>query len=52
MLALVLYVPDGFAGALFRDYATVEFDVEDALVQEGFPLPHADSLGSLKRTFR
>jgi hypothetical protein len=40
---LVLYVSDGFAGALFRDYATVEFDVDDALVQAGFPLPHADS---------
>jgi hypothetical protein len=40
---LVLYVPDGFAGALFRDYATVEFDVDDALVQAGFPLPHPDS---------
>jgi hypothetical protein len=40
---LVLYIADGFAGALFRDYASVEFDVDDALVQEGFPLPHTDS---------
>jgi len=40
---LVLYASDGFAGALFRNYATVEFDVDDALVQAGFPLPHAES---------
>jgi hypothetical protein len=41
--ALVLQVVDGFAGALFRDYATVEFDVSDALVAAGFPLPRPDS---------
>jgi hypothetical protein len=41
--ALVFYIRDGFAGALFRDYATVEFDVDDALVAAGFPLPHPPS---------
>ena len=41
--ALVLYVRDGFAGALFRDYATVEFDVDDSLVSAGFPLPRPPS---------
>ena len=40
---LVLYVADGFAGARFRDYATVEFEVGDGLVAGGFPLPRADS---------
>jgi Protein of unknown function (DUF4056) len=40
---LVLYVADGFAGALFRNYATVEFEVDDALVQAGFPLPRPGS---------
>jgi len=41
--ALVLYVADGFAGALFRNYASVEFDVDDTLVQAGFPLPRPGS---------
>ena len=41
--ALVLHVVDGFAGALFRDYATVEFDVDDSLVAAGFPLPRPGS---------
>lgn len=36
---LVLHVVDGYAGALFRDYATVEFEVGDAMVAAGFPLP-------------
>ncbi len=40
---LVFHVPDGFAGALFRDYAGVEFDVDDDLVAAGFPLPRAPS---------
>jgi len=40
---LVLHVHDGFAGALFRDYATAEFSVDDALVDAGFPLPRAGS---------
>jgi len=40
---LVLYVADGFSGALFRNYATVEFEVDDALVQAGFPLPRPRS---------
>ena len=40
---LVLYVADGFAGARFRDHATVEFEVGDELVTAGFPLPRADS---------
>ena len=40
---LVLYVADGFAGARFRDHATVELEVGDALVAGGFPLPRADS---------
>jgi hypothetical protein len=38
---LVLQVVDGFAGALFKDYATVEFEVHDSLVAQGFPLPRA-----------
>jgi len=41
--ALVLQVADGFNGVPFRDYLTAEFDVGDALVQAGFPLPHAGS---------
>jgi hypothetical protein len=40
---LVLHVHDGFAGALFRDYATAEFEVDDSLVAAGFPLPRSDS---------
>ncbi len=36
---LVLHVDDGFGGAWFRDYATAEFEVSDALVEAGFPLP-------------
>jgi hypothetical protein len=36
---LVLQVTDGFAGVPFRDYLMVEIDVDDALVQAGFPLP-------------
>jgi hypothetical protein len=40
---LILQVPDGFAGVPFRDYVTVEFEVDDALVQAGFPLPRAGS---------
>jgi hypothetical protein len=37
--ALVFRVSDGFAGALYRDYATAEFEVGDALVEAGFLLP-------------
>jgi len=40
---LTLRVPDGFAGVPFRDYVTVEFDVDDALLATGFPLPHPGS---------
>jgi len=40
---LVLYVHDGFAGALFRDYATLEIEVGESLVAAGFPLPRAPS---------
>jgi hypothetical protein len=40
---LVLHVLDGFAGALFRDYATVEFEVSDLLIDSGFPLPDPGS---------
>lgn len=40
---LELHVVDGYAGALFRDYATLEFDVDDALVAAGFPLPRPGS---------
>jgi hypothetical protein len=40
---LVLQVVDGFAGARFRDYSTAEFEVDDALVQAGFPLPRPES---------
>jgi len=36
---LVFRVNDGFAGALYRDYATTEFEVRDALVDAGLPLP-------------
>jgi len=36
---LALQVADGFAGVPFRDHLTVEADVDDALVQAGFPLP-------------
>jgi hypothetical protein len=38
---LVLQVVDGFAGARFRDYSTAEFEVGDAMVEAGFPLPRA-----------
>ena len=40
---LVLFVADGFAGARFRDHATAEFEVGDALVAGGFPLPRPES---------
>ena len=40
---LVLYVADGFAGARFRDYGAVEFDVGDGLIAGGFPLPRPES---------
>ena len=40
---LVLQVAGGFAGARFRDYAAVEFEVGDGLVAGGLPLPGADS---------
>jgi len=39
---LVLQVVDGFAGARFRGYSTVEFEVGDALVQAGFPRPRPE----------
>jgi len=39
---LVLHILDGFSGAYFRDYATIEFEVDDLLVNDGFPLPHPD----------
>jgi len=40
---LVLQVADGFAGVPFRDYLTVEVEVDDALAKAGFPLPHRGS---------
>jgi hypothetical protein len=36
---LVLRVEDGWNGVTFRDYATVEFEVGDAMAAEGFPFP-------------
>lgn len=36
---LVLEVEEGFAGALYEDYATVEFEVQDLLADNGFPFP-------------
>ena len=40
---LVLHVVDGFAGAHFRDYVTLELDVSDALAEAGFPFPSPGS---------
>ena len=40
---LVLQVADGFAGVPFRDYLTVEVEVDDALAKAGFPFPHRGS---------
>ena len=40
---LILQVADGFAGVPFRDYVTVEVEVDDALVLAGFPLPRPGS---------
>jgi hypothetical protein len=40
---LVLDVVDGFAGARFSEYSRAEFEVSDALVQAGFPLPRPES---------
>jgi hypothetical protein len=40
---LVFHIPEGFSGAPYRDYMTVEFEVEDVLAKEGFPFPRADS---------
>lgn len=40
---LVFQIPDGFAGASFRDYVTLEFDVNDALADGGFPFPRPAS---------
>jgi hypothetical protein len=47
----VLHVLDGFAGALFRDYATVEFEVSDLLVEAGFPLPDPGSRRVTEKDF-
>jgi hypothetical protein len=35
---LVLRHPEGFEGTPFRDYLTLEYTVNDALVDRGFPL--------------
>jgi hypothetical protein len=40
---LVLRVHDGFSGVPFRDHASVEFEIGDALVAAGFPLPRPGS---------
>jgi hypothetical protein len=40
---LVLRVEDGWGGLAFRDEATLEFEVGDALVAAGFPLPRPES---------
>lgn len=40
---LVLRVHDGFGGVPFRDHASVELELGDALVAAGFPLPRAGS---------
>jgi hypothetical protein len=48
---LVLYVHDGFAGALFRDYATLEIEVDEALVAAGFPLPRPPSRALTQQDF-
>jgi hypothetical protein len=41
--ALVFRLHDDLAGAPFRDLATAEFEVDDALVENGFPLPRPGS---------
>ncbi len=48
---LVLRVEEGFAGALFEDYATVEFAVNDLLAQNGFPFPRPDDHGVAQKDF-
>ncbi len=48
---LVFHVPAGFAGVRFADYATVEFEVEDLLLDNGFPLPRSDSRVVTQRDF-
>jgi hypothetical protein len=40
---LVLRVEEGWGGVPFRDVATVAFEVGDAMVAAGFPLPRAGS---------
>ena len=46
---LVYHIHEGFAGMAFDDYATVEFDLHDLLVENGFPIP---SDGSRRVTHR
>lgn len=38
---LVLHIHEGYSGIQFRDYATLEFDVQDLLADAGFPFPGA-----------
>jgi len=40
---LVLRAPDGFEGVAFRDYVTLEMDVDDQLAANGFPFPRPGS---------
>jgi hypothetical protein len=40
---LVLHVEDGFRGVEFRELATVEFEVGDAMAAAGFPFPRPGS---------
>ncbi len=40
---LVLHLEDGFRGVAFRDLASVEFEVGDAMAAAGFPLPRPGS---------
>ena len=41
--ALVLRSPDSFEGTHFRDYASIEFEVDDLLIGQGFPIPRPQS---------
>jgi hypothetical protein len=48
---LVLQVEERVGGLLFRDYATVEFEVDDVLTAAGFPFSRADSRSVTQRDF-
>ncbi len=48
---LILRAEEGVDGLLFRDYATVEFEVDDALTAAGFPFPRAGSRTVTQRDF-